>query len=729
MVDSQSGATKVATLLRSRTMEGGQRARGGRGEPWISFLPVNPLGSNGALNQTQACDSGAYSAARSFGRGTPAPPKRIARSSFVGNSDGNFDGFIDAVFFYGISFQDEIYGSITTTTKSTMTKFINHLLILTGLLFGVLTLDAQTTAFTYRGQLKDTNGPVTGNYDLRFALYDAGTNGTQIGSPLTNAPVGVTNGLFTALLDFGSSIFTGADRWLEIGVRTNGSGGGYTTMSQRQQLTPTPYAIYSAKAGTAATANSVALSSVTTTGIADGAITGAKIAPGQVVKSLNGLRDAITLSAGTNITLTASGNNIQIASTSSGGGSGLSWQVVTSSNQQAQQNTGYIAANDSAVVTITLPPTPNVGDVIRVAGTGLGGWAIGLASGQTILGASSNALQTTTPAGVTWTPTGPSANWSSVASSSNGTKLVAIGTNALVYTSTNSGATWVQQSFHVDPIIASSNWAAVASSADGVKLVAAINGGTNFGIGEIATSSDSGATWSIHDPLTYWRCVASSSDGVKLVGGGQRFGPGSVYTSTNSGVDWTGPNGISGSAITSVASSSDGVKLAAGGTWLYTSADSGANWTDGRNINFSHPQAIACSADGSKLVAVVNGGQIYTSSDSGATWEPRAFVNTWQTVASSADGLKLVAAAFGGQIYTSTNAGASWTAQDSNRNWVSVASSADGNKLVAVVGGGRIYTSQATTSISGGQGSAAELMYAGNNQFILLSSNPGAASH
>jgi len=51
----------------------------------------------------------------------------------------------------------------------------------------------------------------------------------------------VSNGLFTVTLDFGNQ-FPGANRWLEIGVRTNGVGA-YTTLSPRQPITATPYAI------------------------------------------------------------------------------------------------------------------------------------------------------------------------------------------------------------------------------------------------------------------------------------------------------------------------------------------------------------------------------------------------------------------------------------------------------------------------------------------------------
>lgn len=39
------------------------------------------------------------------------------------------------------------------------------------------------TAFTYQGRLSDGGSPATGNYGLRFALYDAGTGGSLTGTP------------------------------------------------------------------------------------------------------------------------------------------------------------------------------------------------------------------------------------------------------------------------------------------------------------------------------------------------------------------------------------------------------------------------------------------------------------------------------------------------------------------------------------------------------------------
>ncbi len=96
-------------------------------------------------------------------------------------------------------------------------------------------------------------GPATGLYDLRFGLYDAASAGTQQGILLTNSATAVSNGLFAVTLDFGNQ-FPGANRWLEIGVRTNGSGA-FTTLAPREAVTPTPYAIYATSAGSAATAS------------------------------------------------------------------------------------------------------------------------------------------------------------------------------------------------------------------------------------------------------------------------------------------------------------------------------------------------------------------------------------------------------------------------------------------------------------------------------------------
>jgi hypothetical protein len=145
------------------------------------------------------------------------------------------------------------------------------------------------TAFTYQGQLRDGSQPASGMYDLRFAIYDAVTNGSAVGGALTNAATPVTNGLFTATLDFGPSVFNGDARWLEIGVRTNGSVADFTTLSPRQPLTPVPYAIRALRySGTVAasqltgtiSSNNISAGSITTDMLAEGAVGADQLAVG-----------------------------------------------------------------------------------------------------------------------------------------------------------------------------------------------------------------------------------------------------------------------------------------------------------------------------------------------------------------------------------------------------------------------------------------------------------------
>ena len=113
---------------------------------------------------------------------------------------------------------------------------------------GVTPQAALGTVFTYQGRLTDGGSPANGTYDFQFKLYDAASSGTQVGSTITMEDVTITDGLFTVALDFGSNAFTGDARYLEIGVRPGSSTGAYTTLTPRQALTATPYALFSLNA-------------------------------------------------------------------------------------------------------------------------------------------------------------------------------------------------------------------------------------------------------------------------------------------------------------------------------------------------------------------------------------------------------------------------------------------------------------------------------------------------
>jgi len=108
---------------------------------------------------------------------------------------------------------------------------------------------AQSTAFTYQGQLKNAGQPASGLHDLRFSLFDAPTSGTQLGATLCADNVTVTDGLFTVELDFGQQFGTAtpANRHLEISVRPDigqpcSDQFSYVLLSPRQALTAAPMA-------------------------------------------------------------------------------------------------------------------------------------------------------------------------------------------------------------------------------------------------------------------------------------------------------------------------------------------------------------------------------------------------------------------------------------------------------------------------------------------------------
>ncbi len=104
------------------------------------------------------------------------------------------------------------------------------------------------STFTYQGYLEQGGVPLTATCDMQFALFDALTAGTQIGTTLTRTNLAVNGGVFNAPLDFGATAFNGEDRYLAISLRCPAGAGAYTALTPRQPITPVPYAMYANQA-------------------------------------------------------------------------------------------------------------------------------------------------------------------------------------------------------------------------------------------------------------------------------------------------------------------------------------------------------------------------------------------------------------------------------------------------------------------------------------------------
>lgn len=63
------------------------------------------------------------------------------------------------------------------------------------------------------------------------------------GSTIVRNPENASSGKFTVTLDFGATVFSGADRFLEIRVRPAGSASAYSVLAPCQPITSSSYTI------------------------------------------------------------------------------------------------------------------------------------------------------------------------------------------------------------------------------------------------------------------------------------------------------------------------------------------------------------------------------------------------------------------------------------------------------------------------------------------------------
>ena len=615
------------------------------------------------------------------------------------------------------------------------------------------TCDAQGTAFMYQGRLSDSGSPANGNYDLRFTIYSAVTNGSAVSLALTNSATAVTSGLFTVNLDFGAGVFTGVSRWLDMGVRTNGSTNAFTSLNPRQPILPVPYAIFANTASNlSGSLSATQLTGILPSGLLSGTYSGTVNFPnatnnfngafsgnGAAVTNVNvvnltgvladsqlpvntALVDSNQTFSGANLFTgfnifsgptngfngAFSGNGVNLTNlngsqitigtvpdarlspnvpllnanqvftgsnvfrgpglytgtnfftgvnlfTNRGNsfvgsffGNGLvGWLPTNGTAVQADIDHGYLLTS-SQFSTVTLPPAPTVGDIVRISGASAGGWLVRENPGQSVIGNFASYRNSY--------PVEPPSNgdYHDVAAAMDGTRMYLVGNGIQgVYASSDSGHSW-------GPVgLLSGNFQSVACSADGKIVYAVTTTGT------IDASSDSGANWGV----------------------------------------------ISGSATT-ISCTADGTKIFTGN--------------------------IACSGNGTNL-ATFTSSTISISTNAGTTFNVSVPVpaGTLSCLAVSSDCTRLVVGVNNGLLYASANSGATWSSiTTSNQVWSGAWMSGDGSKFAATVsnnGGtvGGVYnygvnvlpnTVSTNSTISGSLGTAVELQFIGNSRWMPVSS-------
>jgi len=164
---------------------------------------------------------------------------------------------------------------------------------------------------SYQGIITDINGtPLDGNYNITVNIYTTASGGTTLWGE-THSGVPVVDGVFNIMLGkvapFPSNLNFSVPYWLGISIN------GGAELAPRLEF---------ASVGTALMAKTVSDGAVTNAKIAAGSITSEKIAGGQVVKSMNGLKDAVNITAGSNVSITyPGGNRIQV----NAGSVGCNW--------------------------------------------------------------------------------------------------------------------------------------------------------------------------------------------------------------------------------------------------------------------------------------------------------------------------------------------------------------------------------------------------------------------
>ena len=288
-------------------------------------------------------------------------------------------------------------------------------------------------------------------------------------------------------------------------------------------------------------------------------------------------------------------------------------------------------------------------------------------------------------------------NWNKVFNNAN--VMLAVGTSADLWRSTNNGTSWGKVTTSNDSYDNTLTWKAIDSSTSGEKLVACVYGGN------IWTSTDSGDTWTEDADVGLtknWNDLTSSNTGAEIY---SIVKNGYIWKSTDTGSNWTQ---LTDSAINSakdweaISTDKNGEYTAAVvyGGYIYISDNSG-NWTEITSTSTQNWKGISVSSQsGQRIFAAAYGGNIWKSTNYGVTWTmiegDISSTKNWNDISVNKIGRKMAAVVYGGNIWISTNYGNNWVEKSVGgrvRNWTSVSIDPSGTYIVASEENGNLWTS------------------------------------
>jgi len=150
---------------------------------------------------------------------------------------------------------------------------------------------------SYQGVLTDNNGTLVadGNYSMEFNLYNVETSGSMLWrEPQT---VTITDGIFNVILGSVNPLVLAFDEAYWLGITVDGG----SELTPRIELTSSAYSLKSLS-------------------VADSSINSASVQNGQLVRSINSLKDDVILGGGDNILINQNGDSLIISTTGLAGG-------------------------------------------------------------------------------------------------------------------------------------------------------------------------------------------------------------------------------------------------------------------------------------------------------------------------------------------------------------------------------------------------------------------------